>query len=118
MAAKKECKDMMEEDEEGIDHSLYPPLNGNELFERWKMNRSTLPGDFSRLFDPTIEEQHRGDLFEAEDEEAMEKYAWAIPDERALTICAHFGKPAIESPASSSFPGLLSSQNAFLVTKS
>lgn len=93
MAAAKEDKDkmMMEEDEE-IDHSLYPPLNGNELLERWKANQSTLPADFNRLFDPQIEENHRGDLFEAEDEEAMEKFAWAIPDERALRICAHFGK--------------------------
>ena len=93
MAARKQDTDKMEEDgEETIDHRLYPPLNGNELFERWKANRSTLPEDFNRLFDPNIEEQHRGDLFEAEDEEAMEKYAWAIPDERALGICAHFGK--------------------------
>ena len=36
--------------------------------------------------------QERGDLFELEDEEAMEKYAWAIPDERALRICANFGE--------------------------
>jgi hypothetical protein len=82
----------METEEEEIDHSLYPPLDGNELFEKWKSNQTKLPSDFNHLFDPEIEEQHRGDLFEAEDDGAMEKYAWAIPDDRALRICAHFGK--------------------------
>lgn len=97
MAAQKQDKDdlMEEDDDEGFDHSLYPPLNGNELFEKWKANRATLPAEFGRLFDPDVEEQQRGDLFEAEDEEAMEKYAWAIPDDRALRICAHFA-PLVE----------------------
>ena len=94
-ASLKDTKDAMEEDDEVFDHSSYPPLKGNELFDRWKANRLTLPSDFHRLLDPTIEEQHRGDLFEAEDEEAMEKYSWAIPDERALKICAHFGKKSL-----------------------
>ena len=96
MAARNDPMD--EEDTEAIDHSLYAPLNGNELYDKWKANRASLPADFHRLFDPDIDEQRRGDLFEAEDENAMEKYAWAIPDERALRICAHYA-PLVEMGA-------------------
>eukprot|EP01050_Picozoa_sp_SAG11_P037163 SAG11_NODE_14522_length_609_cov_0.849020_1_plen_107_part_10 len=42
-----------------------------------------------------MDDETRGDLFELEDEDAQERYAWAIPDERALTICAHFA-PLVE----------------------
>lgn len=102
MAARKE--DIMEEDEdeEVIDHSSYPSLQGNELYEKWKSNRLSLPADFSRLLDPEIDEERRGDLFEAEDENAMEKYAWAIPDERALRILEHFA-PLVEMGAGAGY---------------
>jgi len=60
------------------------PLNGNELFTRWKTNQNSLPAEFHRLLDPTLPESQRGDFFEAEDETTMDSYAWAIPDDRAL----------------------------------
>jgi hypothetical protein len=77
-------------------------LDGNELLRRWRVNRATLPADFHRLLDPTLDEERRGDLFEAEDEEAQEKYAWAIPDERALRACAMFS-PLVEMGAGAGY---------------
>ena len=37
-------------------------LEGNELLHRWRANRVTLPADFGRLLDPTLDEERRGDL--------------------------------------------------------
>ena len=79
-----------------------PPLEGNELLVRWRTNRATLPADFPRLLDPMLDGERRGDLFEAEDEDAQEKYAWAIPDERALKICAAFS-PLVEIGAGAGY---------------
>ena len=81
-----------------------PPLDGNELFDRWRANQETLPDDFHRLLDPMLDDEMRGDLFEAEDEEAQEKYAWAIPDERALKACAAFS-PLVEIGAGAAVSG-------------
>ena len=61
-----------------------PMLKGNELLARWEINQTSLPPDFHSLLSPDISESRRGDLFELEDEEAQEKYAWAIPNEKAL----------------------------------
>lgn len=86
-----------------IDHSLYAPLNGNELYLKWRANRSVLPPDFDgRLLDPTLDGTRRGDLFEAEDEAAMENYAWAIPDARALRVLRHYG-PLVEMGAGAGY---------------
>lgn len=79
-----------------------PPLDGNELLTKWRTNRASLPIDFERLLDPTLDEERRGDLFEAEDEDAQEKYAWAIPDERALKACAAFS-PLVEMGAGAGY---------------
>ena len=106
---------MEEDDGEAIDHSLYPPLDGNELYNKWKANRSSLPSDFGKLLDPEIDENHRGDLFEAEDESAMEKYAWAIPDERALRICEHFG-PLVEMGAGAGYWARLLRERGVAIT--
>jgi hypothetical protein len=86
-----------------IDHSDYAPLSGNELYDKWKANRKVLPEAFHRLLDPDLgDEQLRGDLFSAEDEQAMEQYAWAIPDDRALAICQAFA-PIVEMGAGAGY---------------
>ena len=77
------------------------PLQGNELFARWRQNRETA-GGLCNIFNPTLSEQERGDLFEIEDEEAQEIYAWAIPDERALRICEAFS-PIVEIGAGAGY---------------
>jgi len=102
-------------EEELIDHSNYPPLNGNELYTKWKENRLTLPPDFHKLLDPDLDENHRGDLFEAEDENAMEAYAWAIPDERALNICAHYA-PLVEMGAGAGYWARLLRERGVTIT--
>eukprot|EP00978_Attheya_sp_CCMP212_P024337 scaffold76329_cov59-Attheya_sp.AAC.4 len=84
------------------DNSGYAELDGNELLAKWKANRSKLPSDFSRLLDPELSEERRGDLFEMEDEYAMDQYAWAIPDERALRICSEFA-PLVEIGAGAGY---------------
>ena len=79
-----------------------PSLKGNELFAKWQANQQRLPADFPRLLDPALDEERRGDLFEAEDEDAQTKYAWAIPDERALRICASYA-PLVEMGAGAGY---------------
>lgn len=80
----------------------YPPLAGNELLLKWRANRASLPEEFSRLLDPALAEEQRGDLFEAEDEETMARYSWAIPDDRALRICAAYS-PLVEMGAGAGY---------------
>ena len=79
------------------------PLDGNELLARWRKSREALPGDkICAIFDPKLSDKERGDLFEAEPEEAQEIYAWAIPDERALRICEAFA-PIVEIGAGAGY---------------
>ena len=80
----------------------FPTLQRNELLERWRANRRSLPPDFERLLDPELDSTRRGDLFEAEDEDAMERFAWAIPDARALRACAAFA-PLVEMGAGAGY---------------
>ena len=80
----------------------FPTLQRNELLERWRANRRSLPPDFERLLDPELDNTRRGDLFEAEDEDAMERFAWAIPDARALRACAAFA-PLVEMGAGAGY---------------
>lgn len=93
---------MDSEPEEVPTNAGFPKLDGNELLEKWKVNRSRLPYDFSQLLSPDLPEQRRGDLFEMEDEFAMDNYAWAIPDDRALRICAAFA-PLVEMGAGAGY---------------
>ncbi|CAB9526688.1 unknown protein [Seminavis robusta] len=114
--ASQQQQEASEEDDDVIDHALYAPLTGgNELYNRWKANQSQLPPDFGKLFEPDLDEQHRGDLFEAEDEEAQEKYAWAVPDERALRICAHFA-PLVEMGAGAGYWARLLRERGVAIT--
>ena len=61
---------------------------GNALLALHRKQMLDLPVEYNRLLDPKMDEEQRGDLFEAEDAEKATPYAWAIPDERALRICA------------------------------
>ena len=79
-----------------------PMLKGNELLARWEINQTSLPPDFHSLLSPDISESRRGDLFELEDEEAQEKYAWAIPNEKALMAISEFA-PIIEMGAGAGY---------------
>ncbi|CAM9877770.1 unnamed protein product [Discosporangium mesarthrocarpum] len=53
-----------------------------------------LPKDMNRMFDPKMPEVRRNELFQMmceEGERLRRRYAWAIPDGRALRIIEHFG---------------------------
>jgi|EP01049_Picozoa_sp_SAG25_P000647 hypothetical protein len=82
----------------------YPQLQlaPNELWARWAANRRTLPPEFDRILDPTLSDELRGDLFEMEDEDAQSRYAWAIPNNRALKICEAF-QPIVEIGAGAGY---------------
>lgn len=47
------------------------------------------------IFDPTLADERRAELFNYLNLEAAEKYAWCVPDERALKVLAHFA-PIVE----------------------
>ena len=48
-----------------------------------------------RLFDPSLSDSKRAELFDRLDLAMAEDYAWAVPDERALRILKHYG-PIVE----------------------
>jgi hypothetical protein len=47
------------------------------------------------LLDPELPDERRHELFELIDGDAALKYAWAVPDDRALAILQHLG-PIVE----------------------
>jgi hypothetical protein len=60
----------------------------NQLLEVWRRQTGALLADYhSEICNPSLEETARGDLFENEASELGDRFAWAIPDERALRIC-------------------------------
>jgi hypothetical protein len=71
--------------------ALGPPLQGNEYLELFKEQRRMFPPDMSRLLDPELPggEERREELFDMIDADAALKYAWAVPDDRALRVRAH-----------------------------
>jgi len=59
-----------------------------EVYKKWM--KDLAPPDMARVFDPTLEEDRRIELLNSLPTRAQKKYAWAIPDERALRILYHF----------------------------
>ena len=68
--------------------SLGPPLEGNEYLELFKEQSRMFPPDMSRVLDPELPggEERREELFDMIDADAALKYAWAVPDDRALRV--------------------------------
>ena len=68
--------------------SLGPPLEGNEYLELFKFQSQMFPSDMSRVLDPELPggEERREELFDMIDADAALKYAWAVPDDRALRV--------------------------------
>ncbi|OQR89726.1 hypothetical protein THRCLA_09616 [Thraustotheca clavata] len=64
------------------------------------------PKEMNRLFDPSLDDTKREELFEILDDSVASKYSWAIPDERALRIIKHYG-PIVEMGAGSGYWGRL-----------
>lgn len=75
----------------------------NPYHEYFLASMAQLPADVEqRLFDPALDEERREALDEAVcalvTEDVIARYAWAIPDERALRVVAHFA-PVLEIAA-------------------
>jgi hypothetical protein len=63
-------------------------LKGNEYLELFESQCRSFPADMAKVLDPDLPggEERREELFELIDAEAALKYAWAVPDERALKV--------------------------------
>lgn len=85
-------------------YALVPGANPYLAFHAESM--AALPADVGRIFDPALDDERRDELDAAVcgvlTEELVARYAWAVPDERALRIIKHFG-PIIEIGAGSGY---------------
>ncbi|CAM9595189.1 unnamed protein product [Ectocarpus sp. 13 AM-2016] len=69
-----------------------------ELLDKFKKLRASWPKEMARLLDPSLPDERRSELWEimcSEGDVLRQRFAWAIPDERALRVIKHFG-PIVE----------------------
>ncbi|CAM9757297.1 unnamed protein product [Laminaria digitata] len=69
-----------------------------DLLDSFQELRKSWPKDMARLFDPALSDDRRAELWEIMCEggdRLRQRFAWGIPDERALRIVEHFG-PVVE----------------------
>ncbi|CAM9921164.1 unnamed protein product [Ectocarpus sp. 4 AP-2014] len=69
-----------------------------ELLDEFNKLRASWPKDMSRLLDPSLPDERRSELWDimcSGGDVLRQRFAWAIPDERALRIITHFG-PIVE----------------------
>lgn len=82
-------------------------MGENPYLEKYEQVMGAYPEDMKRLVDPDLEggDIRRAILFDMlPDPDITELYAWAVPDERALRIIAHFG-PVVEIACGSAYWG-------------
>eukprot|EP01083_Nonionella_stella_P077180 210603_1 len=78
----------------------------NEYLKEFKRVQAAMPKDMHRLLDPSLDDQRRSELFDCLDPDPAERFSWAVPDERALRICAEFS-PIVEVGAGRGYWGKL-----------
>ena len=98
-AKKKSSKKKAGDDSPTSDDIIHPKreLNGNEYFEAVREMRKSSK-HWNDLLDEDFAEGERGEAWDemlSNSQDLCEKYAWAVPDERALRILSNFG-PLIE----------------------
>ncbi|SPQ98921.1 unnamed protein product (mitochondrion) [Plasmodiophora brassicae] len=72
-----------------------PALDGNEFLKRFEEWRRSTPG-IEMMFKPSLSDYEREQLFASMPlDDLMDKYAWAIPDDRAIRIIREFA-PIVE----------------------
>ncbi|CAN0133571.1 unnamed protein product [Scytosiphon promiscuus] len=74
------------------------PTTPIELLDEFKKLRASWPKEMGRLLDPSLPDESRSELWEIMclgGDKLRQRFAWAIPDERALRIMKHFG-PIVE----------------------
>ena len=76
----------------------FPRLEGNPMLDAYRATVKAWPKDMSKVLCASLEPERRAELWGlmAEAGDALRRrYAWAIPDERALRVLAHYG-PIVE----------------------
>ncbi|CAN0434335.1 unnamed protein product, partial [Ectocarpus sp. 13 AM-2016] len=66
--------------------------------DKFKKLRASWPKEMARLLDPSLPDERRSELWEimcSGGDVLRQRFAWAIPDERALRVIKHFG-PIVE----------------------
>ncbi|KAF1320408.1 Nhac na:h antiporter, partial [Globisporangium splendens] len=63
----------------------------NPYLDFYRAFCATRQHELTAVFDPDVDEKARIKMFDALDVSVAWKYAWAIPDERALRIIKHYG---------------------------
>lgn len=76
----------------------------NVYHEVWKQMTAKMPKDMNRIFDPKIDDERRATLLNYLNLTAAEKYAWAVPDERAIRILCDYA-PVVEIGAGRGYWG-------------
>jgi hypothetical protein len=77
-------------------HAQHPEVlaltsTSNPYLDFYRTFCATRQHELTAVFDPDVDEKARVEMFDALDVSVAWKYAWAIPDERALRIIKHYG---------------------------
>jgi hypothetical protein len=67
----------------------------NPYLKFYKETMAQVPAEYNRVWNSDLSEEERDQLLGAVDMDKALSYAWAIPDERALRILAHYS-PLVE----------------------
>jgi len=78
----------------------------NEYLSVFNKFQENMPEEMSKIFHPDLNDTKREELFELLDLEFAEKYAWAVPSEKALRVVREFG-PVVEIGAGKGYWGKL-----------
>ncbi len=108
--AEAEEEDEDEEEDSEDDEDTSPPLpevpadHRNPLLEVHRLWHESAPEDMPKLFDPRLPATRRAALLDLLPTRAHKKYAWSIPDDRALgVLLAH--APVVEVAAGRGYWG-------------
>ncbi len=95
-----------EEDDDFIDTlpDIDPTAYWNPMHEAFRRWISKYGQEVSRVFDPSLDEDTRSKLLDLLPSVANEKYAWAIPDQRAIQILHNYA-PIVEIGAGRGYWG-------------
>jgi hypothetical protein len=98
------------EDDEDEEEAPIPEVDAaefmNPLLECYRLWMAQAPKDMSKIFHPSTPDERRAELLDLLPLKAQRKYAWAIPDERAIRAMYQYG-PIVEIGAGKGYWGYL-----------
>jgi len=109
---EEDAEEDVEEDEdvEEEEEAPIPEVDANEFsnpfLECYKRWMKQAPKDMDKVFSPELKDERRAELMDMLPTRAQRKYAWAIPDERAMRIIYNYG-PVVEIGAGKGYWGYL-----------